>query len=970
MMKRTIVRALVSLLSIAILACNNPLLKPKLRSGSISLSVTASKGRSIMPLDIAPVGYRASGAGPSGALIPSTASTSGAFSFVDIAEGSWTIAVDGLDSTGAITASGSATILVLGGSTRNADIALAPISGTGFLSLSVSWPSDRQVAELSGSLSPAGGSASTPISMAISGTTASYSGAFDTGAYVLTLDAKNAGIKVASTRMETVGIYNGKTSSWTATIVNEEMLSAGKDITAFAFDALGSTGAIAGESIAITVPYDTDTSALVATFSTTGASVWVAGKGQASGATANDFRSPVSYAVRAADGSEKEYAVAVTVAANPAKDITGFSFASPTATGVIVGTSIAVAVPYGSPVGSLVAAFSSSGSSVKVGSVTQVSGSTANDFTNPVAYVVTAADGSTKEYSVRVFVNPFVDNGDGTMLDTRTNLLWIKTMDSANRNWSDSNSYCASLPLAGGGWRMPAASEYVAAFTPPAGYASDIQGWLSSAGFSGVQSFQCFFWSSTAGGSGHLGYVFMGNGSTTGMGDYAAYSVWAVKAGAPLNSLSFDSQGGSTPVPAYISAIPGQALGALATTSRYGNVFGGWWTEPEGMGTMILAGTSVPANFAKQAYAKWTARFRDNGDGSMTDLSTGLYWTKSPSTIVMNCTQAYDYCSAITIAGFVDWRLPTIYEFDQLLSGATGDLAGTLNGFGFSGLVLGKYWSSTMVASTPSNNWTWDFNYHDWYGHHRLDTYYAWAISEGKLKASMPVISPASGAYSPSQEISISSATGGATIRYTLDGSIPSSVYGTIYAGPFSLSSNIIVTAIAYKAGWVESDTAAASFSVMGPGGGTVFYDKGSYSDGWRYMEAAPASTETTAQWGGYGSVLGVTDTAIGSGKANTETLVNWLNLNGESGRAAQVCAALETGGYSDWFLPSSEELDEMYINMKAKGLGGFANDQIYWSSSERDANYSNGWYMYSSGGYVSAPIKTASNLVRAIREF
>ncbi|GHU33390.1 hypothetical protein FACS1894172_11810 [Spirochaetia bacterium] len=34
-----------------------------------------------------------------------------------------------------------------------------------------------------------------------------------------------------------------------------------------------------------------------------------------------------------------------------------------------------------------------------------------------------------------------------------------------------------------------------------------------------------------------------------------------------------------------------------------------------------------------------------------------------------------------------------------------------------------------------------------------------------------------------------------------------------------------------------------------GPAGGLIFYDKGDYSDGWRYLEVAPVTTETTAQW-------------------------------------------------------------------------------------------------------------------------
>jgi TolB-like protein len=120
----------------------------------------------------------------------------------------------------------------------------------------------------------------------------------------------------------------------------------------------------------------------------------------------------------------------------------------------------------------------------------------------------------------------------------------------------------------------------------------------------------------------------------------------------------------------------------------------------------------------------------------------------------------------------------------------------------------------------------------------------------------------------------------------------------------------------------------------IGPAGGIVFYDKGAISDGWRYLEAAPAGTEFRAQWGAYENDVAGTNTWVGSGKRNTQIIVERLRQFGESGRTAQLCAGLDFNGYKDWFLPSRDELYLMYQNLKRKGLGGFSDD-FYWSSSQ-----------------------------------
>jgi parallel beta-helix repeat protein len=185
-----------------------------------------------------------------------------------------------------------------------------------------------------------------------------------------------------------------------------------KAITAFDFNGL--TPHVIGvvnetaHTIALTVPYGTTVTALIATFTTTGASLKVGDNVQTSGTTPNTFVMPLTYTVTAVDGSTQNYIVTVTVASGSTKVITAFDFngLTPHVIGVVNETAhtIALTVPYGTTVTALVATFTTTGASVKVGVTAQVSGTTPNDFTSPVTYIVTALDATTQNYIVTVTV--------------------------------------------------------------------------------------------------------------------------------------------------------------------------------------------------------------------------------------------------------------------------------------------------------------------------------------------------------------------------------------------------------------------------------------------------------------------------------------------------------------------------------------------------------------------------------------
>ncbi|HZP60524.1 MAG TPA: chitobiase/beta-hexosaminidase C-terminal domain-containing protein [Opitutaceae bacterium] len=84
-------------------------------------------------------------------------------------------------------------------------------------------------------------------------------------------------------------------------------------------------------------------------------------------------------------------------------------------------------------------------------------------------------------------------------------------------------------------------------------------------------------------------------------------------------------------------------------------------------------------------------------------------------------------------------------------------------------------------------------------------------------QAAAPVFSPGGGSYTTAQDVTITSATGGASIRYTTDGSTPSETAGTLYSGPVHLSANVTLKAIAYASGFVDSTVTSAGYTFTPP---------------------------------------------------------------------------------------------------------------------------------------------------------
>ncbi len=162
-----------------------------------------------------------------------------------------------------------------------------------------------------------------------------------------------------------------------------------------------------------------------------------------------------------------------------------------------------------------------------------------------------------------------------------------------------------------------------------------------------------------------------------------------------------------------------------------------------------------------------------------------------------------------------------------------------------------------------------------------------------------------------------------------------------------------------------------------GPAGGIIFYDcdadnttdGGAGADGlkssdcgWRYLEAASADLTGTYEWGNDGS-FGTTENGIGTGKSNTKILAE----KGADYQAANAVWGKTIDGYSDWFLPSKDELNLMYINLHQNKKGSF-DSTWYWSSSEDKSSYA--WTQNFDDGEQDYYPRNTGMSVRPIRAF
>jgi hypothetical protein len=277
----------------------------------------------------------------------------------------------------------------------------------------------------------------------------------------------------------------------------------------------------------------------------------------------------------------------------------------------------------------------------------------------------------------------FTDNGDETMTDNLTGLMWTKNANLPNSKvaWAQALDYCNNLTLAGfTDWRLPNANELESLVNAnePILYV-----WLDNQGFTNVNGGYGYWSSTTLYASPNIRQVAIMN---------MDIGLWTAENGG------------------YVWPVRGPFENAVISLPKTGQTECYYPAGCSGVCEMPCAGTGQDGEI--QAGVEWPSpRFQDNGDGTVTDNLTGLVWTKSGN--LPNSTktwqEALDYVKGMNAGiyynfGYTDWRLPNRGENYSLMSYQNTFSPGLPSGHPFIN-TAGSDWSSTTVPLYPGFAW-------------------------------------------------------------------------------------------------------------------------------------------------------------------------------------------------------------------------------------------------------------------------
>lgn len=268
----------------------------------------------------------------------------------------------------------------------------------------------------------------------------------------------------------------------------------------------------------------------------------------------------------------------------------------------------------------------------------------------------------------------YIDNGDGTITDTSTGLMWLAEDSSSPMDWQEALSWCEDLEFAGyDDWRLPDVKELQSLVDYSGVYPAIDSGYFTCSEFS-EENPHYYFWTSTSAyfsTSDPTNYYawYVAFGFAVGNDGQDSHGAGAVRFSPKYEDSETFLEGGDNMINSVRAVRIDQRYYAAAESKVV--------TTGQGLcydrdGKIITTVENGPYYGQDADYDSPEFRFTDNGDGTVTDHNTGLIWQVKPSDEHMSILEAQKYCDSLELAEITDWRLPTAEELFSISDFSSG----------------------------------------------------------------------------------------------------------------------------------------------------------------------------------------------------------------------------------------------------------------------------------------------------------